>query len=253
MAETLTQLQSVPFHLSRFEGGSLRNAIPREACAVFTCPIQYKETLDCFIASMQTDLQNRYHSVEDNLQLTIKACSLPNTVLTPQSQNSLLDGLKDCPNGVFAMDVNLPEVVQTSSNLGVLTQNGSTFTMEMLVRSQVETEKSQYAEKIEKYFQQFGGTCRREGNYPGWKPNPDSTVYKMVQEEYNKLFHELPKTMVIHAGLECGLFSNKYPHWDMISFGPTIKFPHSPDEKVHIPSVDKYWQLLVATLEALCD
>ena len=106
-------------------------------------------------------------------------------------------------------------------------------------------------EKIFKHFQQYGGIGRREGNYPGWKPNTDSAIYRLVKKQYQVLFGHSPQTMVIHAGLECGLFSSKYPNWDMVSFGPTIKFPHSPDEKVHIPSVDKYWKLLIATLQAI--
>ena len=251
LADTLTQLQDIPFSLSSFTGGSLRNAIAREARAVITCGIQYKESLDRLIASLQTDLQRRYEDVEDSIQLAIKACTSPKTVLAPQCQTSLLTALKDCPNGVFAMDESLVDVVQTSSNLGVVTQANSMFTMEMLVRSQVEGEKREYADKIATHFQQYGATCRREGDYPGWKPNTNSAIYNIVQGQYSKLFATQPKTMVIHAGLECGLFSNKYPHWDMISFGPTIKFPHSPDEKVHIPSVDKYWQLLIATLKAI--
>jgi dipeptidase D len=252
LADTLTQLQGVPFHLSFFEGGSLRNAIPREARAVFTCAIQYKARLDCLMARLQANLQSRYHAVEDNLQLSLKACALPETVLAAEGQNNLLIALKDCPNGVFEMDENLVGVVQTSSNLGVLTQGRgehSTFTMEMLVRSQVEAEKQHYMQKIFAHFQQYGATCRKEGDYPGWKPNPDSAIYKIVQAQYSKLFDAKSKTMVIHAGLECGLFLEKYPNMDMISFGPTLKAVHSPDERIDIETVQKFWDLLLDILK----
>ena len=254
LADILHQLHIIPFHLAFFEGGSLRNAIPREARAVITCDPLYQESLELLIHSLQLNLQNEYKAVEDNLQLSVKASVLPETVLTHQCQNNLLNSLKDCDDGVFTMDDNFSDVVQTSSNLGVITQNSdekTSFSMQILVRSQIEVEKQECAEQIISHFQDYGATCRKEGNYPGWKPDLDSTIYKVVKTQYSKLFNTQPETMVIHAGLECGLFSNKYPHWDMVSFGPTIKFPHSPDEKVHIPSVDKYWQLLIATLKAI--
>ena len=152
------------------------------------------------------------------------------------------------------MDDDFPSVVQTSSNIGAVSQNRgekTSFTIKILVRSQIDYETLITIEKIAQLFKNRGATYRIDGNYPSWKPNPDSFIYKIITEQYNKLFNKKPETTVIHAGLECGLFNNKYPDLDIISFGPTIKFPHSPDEKVHIPSVDKYWQLLIATLKAI--
>ena len=250
----LHNLDAIPFHLAFFEGGSLRNAIPREARAVIVCGEQYQNSLEVLINNLHLDLKLKFKEVEESLQLSVKSCDLPQSILTSQYQNDLLNCLQNCDNGVFAMDENFPDVVQTSSNLGVMTQSKdkpTSFDLQILVRSQIEHEKQLSADKIALHFQQHGATCRKDGNYPGWKPNPNSIIYKIMSEQYNKLFNKKPETMVIHAGLECGLFSNKYPHWDMISFGPTIKFPHSPDEKVHIPSVDKYWQLLLATLAAI--
>lgn len=254
LAEVLNNLDDLPFQLACFEGGSLRNAIPREARALITCDARYHQRLASLLNSQLQSLRSEYQALEDNLQLSLTASALPERVLTAQCRDNLLNGVKGCANGVFAMDDNFADVVQTSSNLGVITQDteqDKSFSMQLLVRSQVEAEKQQYAEKIAAHFQEYGAICRKEGNYPGWKPNPDSAVYQVMKAQYSKLFNSEPETMVIHAGLECGLFSAKYPHWDMISFGPTIKFPHSPDEKVHIPSVDKYWQLLVATLKAV--
>jgi len=255
LAQTLTQFNELPFNLAAFEGGSLRNAIPREAYAVITCGIQYQQLLDRLIMNAQASLVDQYQCVEDNLLLSIGSCALPETVLTSESKEHVLTALARCPNGIFEMDKDLEDIVQTSSNLGVLSQQlkdgDPVFTMEMLVRSQVEQEKQQSVQRIFDHFKQYGGNSHKEGDYPGWKPNTESAVYQIVKSQYKKLFDSEPNTMVIHAGLECGLFSNKYPHWDMVSFGPTIKFPHSPDEKVHIPSVDKYWQLLVASLEAI--
>ena len=254
LASALVDCTDIPYDLCSMEGGSLRNAIPREAQAIITCAIQDHDRLNQLISRLNISLQKKFAGIEDSMQLSLSACSLPKAALSLKSKSDLLNALKDCPNGIFEMDPNLDSVVQTSSNLGVLTQttgDNSVFTMEMLVRSQVDAEKQHYVEKIFEYFQQYGGIGRREGDYPGWKPNTDSAIYRLVKKQYQVLFGHSPQTMVIHAGLECGLFSSKYPNWDMISFGPTIKFPHSPDEKVHIPSVDKYWKLLIATLEAI--
>ena len=254
LAGVLHNLDAIPFHLACFEGGSLRNAIPREARAVIVCDQQYQNSLNIIINNLHLDLANKFNNIEENIQLSVKSCDLPSSILTNQSQTSLLNSLNNCDNGVFTMDENFSNVVQTSSNLGVITQNKgeqTSFDIQVLVRSQIEEEKHSSAEKITLHFQNHNAVVRQDGNYPGWKPNPNSAIYKIMEEQYSRLFAKKPETMVIHAGLECGLFSDKYPHWDMVSFGPTIKFPHSPDEKVHIPSVDKYWQLLVATLAAI--
>lgn len=253
LAGVLHNLDAIPFHLSTFEGGSLRNAIPREARAVIVCEQQYKNSLDMLINNLHLDLSNKFHNIEENLQLSITSTELPSAILTNQSQANLLNSLLGCDNGVFTMDDNFSNVVQTSSNLGVVTQNSGqpNFDIQVLVRSQVEQEKHSRADKIAQHFQNNGALTRQDGSYPGWTPNQESTIYNVMEAQYSKLFAKKPKTMVIHAGLECGLFSDKYPNWDMISFGPTIKFPHSPDEKVNIASVDRYWQLLIATLAAI--
>ena len=254
LANVLHNLDAIPFHLAFLEGGSLRNAIPREAYAVIVCDQQYENSLDILINNLQLDLQRKFKQSEDNLQLCVKSSELPLCILTSQAQTDFLNCLQGCENGVFTMDENFSDVVQTSSNLGVVTQKQcgqNSFDIQVLIRSQIEQEKQQYADKIIKHFKQYGAICHKEGDYPGWKPNCNSSIYKVMNEQYSKLFNKKPDTMVIHAGLECGLFSSKYPHWDMISFGPTIKFPHSPKEKVEIASVDKYWQLLVATLKAI--
>lgn len=254
LADVLHNLDDISFHLSSFEGGSLRNAIPREARAVITCDAQHQNSLATLINMLQLDLAKKFQHSEESLQLSITPIALPNSILTKQSQNNLLSSLHSCKNGVFSMDPSFSDVVQTSSSLGVITQNReakSSFSLQILIRSQLETEKHQLGEKIALHFQHYGANVRQDGNYPGWTPDQNSAIYQIMAEQYQALFAKQAQTMVIHAGLECGLFSNKYPHWDMISFGPTIKFPHSPDEKVNIASVDKYWQLLLATLAAV--
>ncbi|MCW8996634.1 MAG: M20/M25/M40 family metallo-hydrolase, partial [Psychromonas sp.] len=254
LAGVLHNMSAIPFHLACFEGGSLRNAIPREASALIVCNKQYQNSLEMLLNNLQLTLKQKFKNSDANLQLSINSSELPLSVLTSQSQTDFLNCLHDCDNGVFSMDEDFPDVVQTSSNIGVVSQNKeqpTSFNIQVLVRSQSEQEKQISADKIAQHFQLYGAICSKEGNYPGWKPNPHSIIYKIMAEQYTKLFNKEAETMVIHAGLECGLFSNKYPHWDMISFGPTIKFPHSPAEKVDIESVDKYWQLLIATLKAI--
>lgn len=254
LTDALRNLDAIPFHLVSFEGGSLRNAIPREATAVIVCDAQYQNSLEILINTLQLELSNKFKNSDENIQLSVATVDLPTMVLTKQSEHNLLNGLYDCDNGILNMDQNFADVVQTSSNLGVVKQGTGkipSFDIKVLIRSQVEAEKYALANKIAGQFKPYVTSVTQEGDYPGWTPNKKSTIYNVMEQQYIDLFGTSPKTMVIHAGLECGLFSDKYPHWDMISFGPTIKFPHSPAEKVHIASVDKYWQLLIATLKAL--
>ncbi|PKF62597.1 cytosol nonspecific dipeptidase [Psychromonas sp. psych-6C06] len=254
LAGVLDNIDGVPFFISRFEGGSLRNAIPREAKAVIVCDPQYQNSLELLINTLQVTIAAKYQDIEENLTLSVKTTDLPQSILTHDSQTALLSSILNCKNGVFNMDSNFSDVVQTSSNIGVITQttdNNLNFQIQVLIRSQVEQEKLQQANEIQAHFEQFAAVVRQDGNYPGWTPNPESAIYKVMEAQYIALFSEKPKTMVIHAGLECGLFSDNYPDWDMISVGPTIKFPHSPDEKVEIATVDKYWKLLTTTLKAL--
>lgn len=254
LATVLNNFDAFPFYISSIQGGSLRNAIPREATAVIVCDTQYQNSLELLINTLQVTLVAKYKGIEDRLQLTVKQTELPSSILTKESQSALFKSLHNCNNGVFAMDNHFSNVVQTSSNLGVITQNTDgnlTFDIQVLVRSQLESEKQDEADKIKSHFEQYGASVRKDGNYPGWTPNSTSDIYQVMEKQYIKLFDKKPKTMVIHAGLECGLFSDQYPEWDMISFGPTINFPHSPDEKVEIASVDKYWALLKATLKAI--
>ena len=253
LVSVLNNLDAIPFHLSTLQGGTLRNAIPREASAIIVCDKEYQNSLETLINTLNKHLVNEFKGAEETLSLQIKSTTLPRAILTNSSQKNVLTCLLNCDNGIVAMDENFSNVVQSSSNFGVLVQNQDNLRFEILVlvRSQVEEEKQKIAEKISQHFQSYAGKVRKDGNYPGWKPNINSKIYNIMEAQYINLFAKKPKTMVIHAGLECGLFSEKYPHLDMISFGPTIKFPHSPDEKVHIDSVDDYWTLLIATLKAI--
>ena len=254
LATVLNNFDAFPFYIASLEGGSLRNAIPREATAIIVCGTQYQNSLELLVNTLQVTLMQKYYHIEDNLKLSVKQCDLPSSILTGKSQRALFESLHGCNNGVFTMDHDFSNVVQTSSNLGVIKQSkrdNLCFNIQVLVRSQVEADKQVESDKIKEHFEQYGAWVRKDGNYPGWTPNRNSNIYQIMEQQYVELYAKKPKTMVIHAGLECGLFSDQYPDWDMISFGPTINFPHSPDEKIEIASVDKYWALLKATLKAI--
>ncbi len=234
--------------LTELNGGSLRNAIPREANASFVIPsaqveplkaalAEYLATISASLAAIETDIDMLLISPEDFQQCWSKA-----------TQTSILLALNACPNGVIRMSDDIEGVVETSLNLGVLSSRGKKFTALVLIRSLHDDGRLETQRMVQSVFELAGAKLTFSGAYPGWKPNPDSAIMKTVRDTYHDLFDKIPEVMVIHAGLECGLFKTAYPHWDMVSIGPTIKFPHSPDEKIEIATVEQYWQLLLAVL-----
>lgn len=234
--------------LTELNGGSLRNAIPREANASFViaknkvAPLKaaladYLATIKMNLASIETDIDMLLISPEDFEQCWSKA-----------TQAAILRALNACPNGVIRMSDDIDGIVETSLNFGVMSTRGSKFNAMVLIRSLHDDGRLETERTVQSVFELAGAKVIFSGAYPGWKPNTDSAIMKTVRDTYQTLFNKVPAVMVIHAGLECGLFKTAYPHWDMVSIGPTIKFPHSPDEKIEIASVAQYWQLLVAVL-----
>ncbi|WP_282039015.1 aminoacyl-histidine dipeptidase [Saccharicrinis aurantiacus] len=235
--------------LSSINGGSLRNAIPREAFATVTVPannvIEFVETVEEFEKIFQTELT----VTEPNLSLVTEKCDLPAFVMDEMAQDDLVNGIQACPNGVIRMSDSMPGLVETSLNLAIVkSENGVTKVM-CLIRGSVDSAKDDVESTLESVFRLAGADIEFSGQYPGWKPNPDSAILNTMKEVYFKLHGETPEIKGIHAGLECGILGAAYPNWDMISFGPTIRFPHSPDEKVNIDSVEKFWEYLVETLK----
>jgi len=166
-------------------------------------------------------------------------------------QDRILELISTCPNGVIQMSAEMPGVVQTSNNTAIVKIEKGNIDIKMLLRSSSDKEKTEYAEKIRKHFAAFGAKTGLSGAYPGWLPDNKSEVLQQAIRSYKKLFTREPLVKVIHAGLECGIIGSKYPDLDMISFGPTIRHPHSPDEKVHIASVEKFWNYLKEILERI--
>lgn len=235
--------------LSSVDGGSLRNAIPRESFAVVVVP---KENVDACAASLkefEATFKAELGEVEPNLIFEAESCKLPKKVMKGKLQNRLIDAIYACPNGVMRMSNSMPGMVETSLNLARVYSDEDGILIQALLRSSVNSAKDDLAEMVTSVFTLAGAKVVLEGQYPGWKPNMDSPILKTMQGVYNKMYGKIPKVMAIHAGLECGLLGSNYPHWDMISFGPTIRFPHSPDEKVKIDTVQKFWDFTVETLK----
>jgi dipeptidase D len=234
--------------LASIDGGSLRNAIPREAFAVITVPEEGIDDIIDFVKECEELFIEENKGVEDNITLSVEQVELPKGLLPEEIQDDLINGVTACFNGVFRFIPELPTVVETSNNLAIIKSDGKTVGLKSLIRSSVETRKEELASQIESAFALAGAKVEFSGGYPGWKPNLDSPILKEMTKVYENKYSKTPKVMIIHAGLECGILGTHYPKMDMISFGPTIRYPHSPDEKVNIETVQMFWDFLKATL-----
>ena len=235
--------------LSDINGGSLRNAIPRESFATVVLATEKEEVFNAFVAEYTTIVKEEFGAIEPDFQLVLTKSELPKEMLSAKSQDALYEAIAKCPNGVIAMSADFEGVVETSSNLAIVKSEGDKIQMASLQRSSVDASKEKLAAQIRKVFADAGATSESSGDYPGWKPNINSPILKTMKEVYNNKYGRVPKIMVIHAGLECGILGAKYPNWDMISFGPTLRHPHSPDEKLKIDTVQLFWDFLVETLK----
>ncbi|MGB4576446.1 MAG: aminoacyl-histidine dipeptidase [Paludibacter sp.] len=234
--------------LASIDGGSLRNAIPREAFAVITVTAEGVDDLIDLVKEYEELFVEEYKGVEDHITLTVEQVELPNGLLPEEIQDDLINGVTACFNGVFRFIPELPTVVETSNNLAIIQSNGTSVELKSLIRSSVDSRKEELASIIESAFALAGAKVEFTGGYPGWKPNLDSPILQEMTKVYENKYGKTPKVMIIHAGLECGILGTHYPKMDMISFGPTIRYPHSPDEKVNIATVQKFWDYLIATL-----
>lgn len=232
-------------------GGSLRNSIPREAEAIVTIPEEDYEDLIQLVADYEDLFIREYDGVEDNIHFTAERVDTPKSVIPEEIQDSLIHSVVACPDGVARMIPEMPDVVETSNNLALIATEENKVTIQCLTRSSVESRKEELQEQIESCFALAGAKVEFFGSYPGWKPNVHSKVLQLMQETYREEFNEEARVITIHAGLECGIIGRNYPGMEMISFGPTILHPHSPDERVNIASVDKFYHLILATLRKL--
>ena len=237
--------------LAYVEGGSLRNAIPREASAIITIPAEGTDEILNLVAEYENLFVTEYDGVEENIQLLATEVECPATELPEDVQDFLIHAITACPHGVYRVIPEMPDVVETSNNLAMLITEDNCITVMCLTRSSVESRKEELQSIIESTFAMAGAEVEFSGSYPGWKPNLNSHILQVMKTTYQDNYGVEPRVIIIHAGLECGIIGRNYPGMDMISFGPTIKYPHSPDEKVNIPSVAKFYEYLLATLKAL--
>jgi dipeptidase D len=234
--------------LASAEGGDLRNAIPRESLAVVTVPALSAGAFEKMVTDYLSIYRLEFKETEPNIEFTCKKTGLPAMVVPVEDQRKFIRAVFACPNGVQRMSQSMKGLVETSNNLAIVKVKDGEFIALNLTRSSVDSAKDATAWKIAAVFHLIDARVELTGAYPGWKPNMDSPILKVCQEVYQKEFGKIPQIKAIHAGLECGLLGGVYPNLDMISFGPTIRFPHSPDEKVEIKSVKKFWDYLVAVL-----
>lgn len=235
--------------LSSVEGGNLRNAIPREAFATVVVPSDQTGAFEKLVSEMEAVMRNEFGSVEPNLSLKAEPANMPATVLDEESHSRLLNAVYACPNGVIRMSTDMEGLVETSTNLAVYRTGEQEAEVLCLMRSSVDSARDDLKNMFVSIFEPAGAQVTFDGEYPGWKPNPDSAILREMKEIYNNKYGKIPAIKAIHAGLECGLLGGVYPGLDMISFGPTIRYPHSPDEKVNIATVQKFWDFLLETLE----
>jgi dipeptidase D len=239
--------------LASVSGGNLRNAIPRETfgqLAVKDSKIQEFVTL---VDDLAGTIKKELAATEPDLTVTIEPVDKPKSVINKKTQTALTKAVIACPNGVIRMSDSMSGLVETSTNLAIVKsdEKKKTILVACLMRSSVDSAKDELGNRMYSLFTMAGAKVKFSGAYPGWKPNMDSPILKTMQQVYQGKFGKIPEIKAIHAGLECGILGGKYPGWDMISFGPTIRHPHSPDEKVNIATVQKFWDFLTETLKSI--
>jgi len=237
-----------PIQLSDFNAGNLRNAIAREGWAIITLQNDFSLELHNFIDAFQSMIKNEFHVTDPGVFVTVENAETPLVAIRNSDFLNLINVLYACPHGVITMSPEIDNFVETSTNLASVRLYPEYLEITTSQRSSVESAKQNIVDMVESAFLLAGASVSHSDGYPGWTPNPASRVLNIAVKVYNELFNSNPEVLAIHAGLECGLIGDTYPEMDMISFGPTIKGAHSPDERLHIPSVSKFW---VFTLELL--
>lgn len=237
--------------IASIEGGSLRNAIPREATALVTVQKENAGALWEMVSDFEDLYNKEYASIEENIKITAQEHELPATVIPDAISHNVINAIEACQNGVITYLSDFPGTVEASSSLARVKLQGGELEVKFLTRSSSESRKYMVASSIESAFALIGAKVEFDGAYNGWQPNANSYILEVMTNTYERLYGVRPAVKVMHAGLECGIIQGVMPDMEMISFGPTIAHPHSPDEKVNIPTVGKTWDLLVAVLAAV--
>ncbi len=237
----LDGFENYGLRISEIDGGGLRNAIPRESTAVFCVDSIHTEAFEADVVELTETIQAEYESLEPNLKVTLEKTDLPKQVMELGVQEGFLKAIQAAWNGVYRMSPDIKDLVETSNNVARVKVAEGKLEVLCLTRSSVESSRTDLANTIRSVFELIGCEVNFSGEYPGWKPNMNSPILKVLVEHYENLNSEKPHVAACHAGLECGILGQNYPEMDMISFGPTIRGAHSPDERVSISSVQKFW------------
>jgi dipeptidase D len=252
MNRLLYQLyQHVDYQLCRIEGGNLRNAIPRESEAVIALNPADKDQLEQQLKGTTEHFQQEYQNTDPGLTIQFEIIEEEAHCADAEFTEKFLKAIYAIPNGIYRMSPSVEGMVQTSNNLAKVKLAEGRFEILCLCRSSVDSEKMDEVEAIKSALSILGAEINTDGDYPGWTPKPSSEIVEIMSELYRKKFNEEPRVMACHAGLECGIIGSHYPEMDMVSFGPNIRGAHSPDEKVQISSVQKFWDLLLDTLKQI--
>jgi dipeptidase D len=240
--------KDLQIEIKSIDGGSLRNAIPRESIAVIAVSDANKEALKKQVKNFETIIKEEYHTTDPKLIITIEDTDAPKQVLQKDFQYKLLRSIYACPYGIYRMSSDIAGLVQTSNNIARVIVKEGKYQIQCLTRSSVDSEKIDLQVAITSTFELLGAEIAATGSYPGWTPKPSAPIVKLMSDLYKEKYQSEAKVSACHAGLECGILGTNYPDMQMISFGPNIKGAHSPDERVQISSVQKYWGFLLETL-----
>ena len=234
--------------LSCIEGGNLRNAIPRECVATIALPQSEAAAVEATTARVLAEVKNELGKIDPAVEIFAKKTKVK-TVIYGNVALKMIMAISACANEVHRMSLDMPGMVETSGNLAIVKTANGVFSVCSLLRSSIDSSKMDMAEQMRNVFELAGAKVTFDGAYSGWKPNMDSAILAEMKKVYKKLYGKEPAVMAIHAGLECGILGAKYPNWDMVSCGPTLCSPHSPDERVYVPSVAKFWDFIVEVLK----
>lgn len=249
LARLLEAFKIYDIRIADIQSGGLHNAIPRDGYAVACVPTQFKENLRVDFNVMTAEFEEEFSATEQNMRFKLESTQPTAKVIDKTSGNNLITALVCVPNGVLAMDQNIPDFVETSSNLASIHLNKDKVNIVTSQRSNIMSARKNASAMVRGVFSLAGADAETGEGYPGWKLDPNSPLLSITVEAYKRLFAKDPEIRAIHAGLECGLFSLKYPHVDMVSFGPTLRGVHSPEERLLIPTVQKVWEHLLETLK----
>ena len=238
-------------HLSSIQGGNLRNAIAREAEAVIAIPMGFKEQIRIEWNHFVAQMEGVFGEVEKDMRLELETCDIPETFIPDDKAYRLIMALCECPHGMIAMSKEMPGLVETSTNLASIKMKDGFIEVNTSQRSSIEVSKHHLKWAVEQALSMACDEVTHGDGYPGWAPNPNSPLLDVVKQAYIDLFKSEPKVLAIHAGLECGLFLEKYPYLDMVSIGPQMYGVHSPQERLSIPSTERCYAWLCKTLQAL--